>query len=393
MSRVKMPLMGRSQAPNLTPNSLTFIAHEYCKVSLLLVFFCVGLVGLQIPFGGPPFHPYAAPVDALWAPIERVLMHSTLTVTGRDLALELYRLLNDWQPSRLSGDQRAQLRLRLLALHERADAMARTMSTRTKARFGTPLTELSAFIAGALPHFAEGDIPGRMRWKKVHKQLQERYEALATRLRNEAVHLPYLRPRNYARNGFHIAWGITAVYLIEIVLSPIGMVWASFAFLCVAWGTEWSRRSSTFFRKVMNDGIYKYIMHVHEKDKISSATWYATALIFLSLTLDPMLCAIGCGILGLADPAAALVGRRIGRTKLVNGRSLEGTLAFVVMGTLVALFIASYFHDLTGPTLWAVSLFAAIFGGFAELYSRRVDDNFTIPLAGAAGAWIALLIW
>ncbi len=318
-------------------------------------------------------------------------MHSTLAVSGRDLALELYRLLNDWQPSRLRRDQRAQLHLRLAELQQRAEAMARTMSNRTKARFGAPLVDLSAFIAGALPHIAEGDATGRMKWKKVHKQLQERYEALAARLRKEAVHLPYLRPRNYARNLFHVGWGLTAVYLIEVVLSPIGMVWASFAFLCVAWATEWSRRSSTFFRRVMNDGIYKHIMHVHEKDQISSATWYATALIFLSLTMDPLLCALGCGILGLADPAAALVGRRIGRIRLVNGRSLEGTLAFVVVGTLVGLVIASHFHSLTGATMWAVSLGAALFAAFAELYSRRVDDNFTIPLAGAAGGWLALL--
>ena len=319
-------------------------------------------------------------------------MQTTLTMTGRDLALELYRLLNDWQPSRLSGDQRAQLRVRLASLQQRAEAMARTLSARARARIGGPLTELSTALAGALPHFAEGDHPGRLRWKKVHQELHERYEALAIRLRNDAVDLPYLRPRNYARNVFHVGWGITAVYLIEVVLSPVGMIWASFAFLCIAWGTEWSRRSSPFFRRLMNDGLYKYVMHVHEKDQISSATWYATALIFLSLTQTPLLCALGCGILGLADPAAALVGRRIGRTRLVNGRSLEGTVAFIVVGTMVGLLIGSYFHDLTGSALWIISLSAAVCGAIAELFSRRIDDNFTIPLASAAGAAFALWV-
>ena len=319
-------------------------------------------------------------------------MNPSLTVSGRDLALDLYRLLNEWQPRRLRRDQRADLRARLTALQSRAEVLARVMSAKTKERFGGTLTDLSVFIGGPLPHIAEGPQQGSVRWRTLHKQLQERYEALASRLRRDAVHVPYLRPRNYARNLFHVFWGITAVYLIEVVLSPTGLIWAAAAFLGMAWLTEWVRWRFPFFRRVMNDGLYKFVMHEHEKDRISSATWYATALIFLSLTKDPLLCALGCGILGFADPAAALVGRRFGRVRLVNGRSLEGSLTFVAVGTLVGLAIGVYGHGLTGAPLWAVSLGAALCGGLAELFSRRVDDNLTIPLAAALGAWLVLAV-
>ena len=99
-------------------------------------------------------------------------------------------------------------------------------------------------------------------------------------------------------------------------------------------------------------------------------------------------------VLGLGDPVAGLVGRRWGRVKLVNNRSLQGTLTFVVVGTLAAraamLLVPT---SIASGTLWLTTLGAAIAGGLAELLSRRIDDNLSIPVitATAAAALLALM--
>ena len=102
-----------------------------------------------------------------------------------------------------------------------------------------------------------------------------------------------------------------------------------------------------------------------------------------------LLVAVGVLVLGLADPAAALVGRRFGRTKLVNGRSLEGSTAFVVTAALAGLVLVRlYFPELGWGAALALAMGGAVPGALTELYSQRLDDNLTIPVAAGACAWL-----
>jgi dolichol kinase len=90
----------------------------------------------------------------------------------------------------------------------------------------------------------------------------------------------------------------------------------------------------------------------------------------------------------VADPAAGIVGRRLGRIRLRARRSLEGTLAFLAAGTLAALASLTVFHAIPWPERLMVALVGAAAGALAELFTTRLDDNLTIPLtvAGAAAA-------
>jgi dolichol kinase len=89
-------------------------------------------------------------------------------------------------------------------------------------------------------------------------------------------------------------------------------------------------------------------------------------------------------VLGFADPAAGAIGRRFGRTRIAESRTLEGSVAFVVVGAVVSLAWLS----ITGvPFVRALVLgvVAGIAGALAEIASsKRFDDNFTIPVAVAA---------
>jgi dolichol kinase len=132
--------------------------------------------------------------------------------------------------------------------------------------------------------------------------------------------------------------------------------------------------------------VFGPLAHPHEHHRVNSATWYATALLVLALTHSKLLCTVGVAVLGFGDPAAAVLGRRFGRVRLVHGRTLEGTLSFVGVATAVA-FLAlwlGYPHPVAGALLLALS--GALAGGLAELFSLRVDDNLSVPLAAAVAA-------
>ena len=99
---------------------------------------------------------------------------------------------------------------------------------------------------------------------------------------------------------------------------------------------------------------------------------------------------LGIAVLGFADPAAAIIGRRYGRIKLVNGRTLEGTATFVAVGTLVAVPWLALVWGMDPGLALKLGFFGALAGGVAELFSRRVDDNLSIPVAASLVALVLM---
>mgnify|MGYP004390682821 CR=1 FL=1 len=95
-------------------------------------------------------------------------------------------------------------------------------------------------------------------------------------------------------------------------------------------------------------------------------------------------------VVGFGDPAAAIVGRKFGRWKLIHGRTVAGSVGFLcVAGGLSYAWLRLFYREETDTVMaLQIAVSAAFCGMLAELFSRRVDDNFSIPLAAAAGAWV-----
>lgn len=91
-----------------------------------------------------------------------------------------------------------------------------------------------------------------------------------------------------------------------------------------------------------------------------------------------MFCALT--VMLLSDAAAALVGRRWGQTKFKNGKSMEGSLAFILVGWLTII-LTGIFAGFTGRE-FAFGLAAVFLAAVAECHTKtlRIDDNFSIPL-------------
>ena len=117
---------------------------------------------------------------------------------------------------------------------------------------------------------------------------------------------------------------------------------------------------------------------------MNSATWYTTALCILALLQNPMVGSMAVIILGFADPAAGLIGRRWGKHKLINGRSVEGTATFAIVGFAAAMAVMALFYPAVSLShAAAISAAGAVVGAIVELLSRRIDDNLSIPVSVA----------
>jgi len=94
--------------------------------------------------------------------------------------------------------------------------------------------------------------------------------------------------------------------------------------------------------------------------------------VFLSFLFFPKECsAVGVVITAVGDGFAGIVGYHFGKTKIGN-KSLEGALAFFVSTSLVLF-----------PFLGPKAFLVAFAGTLVELFSKRVDDNFLLPLVGS----------
>jgi dolichol kinase len=262
-------------------------------------------------------------------------------------------------------DRTEALRERMKALHERLEAEL-------------PAEDGTAYRMGS-------------RWVAFRAAVTPAYEALSRKLQEHQFTAPTLRPTNYLRTFFHvmnavvcigIMWGMPSLfYCLAITVPLVG--WA--------WTVEILRRS----RPEMNARVMKFfgpIAHAYEYERINSATWYVTAILILNLTMSPLVAGIGLAVLGVGDPMSGLIGRRFGKTKIMHGRSVEGSLAFVLAAT-VAAFGAGFLFAPTLPiaTLVALSLSGALAGAVAEIVSVRVDDNLSIGLASGTAALLMAL--
>ena len=311
---------------------------------------------------------------------------STLALETQPVALALHNLVKDLDPSRWRTSLEEATRSRIAELESQLRQMVARV--RSDEPLAEPLTELSSLLRESVPapDLPSAEIPTA--WDGYRKQLQAAYEKLRSHLRKDQIHVPTLRPTNYLRSLAHASIGVFLVYVVEEWLSATQRWLVPLCFATRFWMMEAARHYTEPGRRFLL-WLFGPIAHPHERTRVNSSTWFGTALVIIGTLYAPLHCALALAILGVADPAAGLIGRRWGKTKLVAERSLEGTLAFVVVGTIASLVVMAIWHgDLAWSVRLAVAFGAALFGGVAELFSNRVDDNLSIPVSAATGSFL-----
>ncbi len=225
-------------------------------------------------------------------------------------------------------------------------------------------------------------------WDTLRTALEPRYECAAQHLEQLDVAVPRLRPTNYTRSLVHAGSALAVLVFLELADARL-VRWTASCALVFAVFLETTRRISGRW----NDMLMKVlgpIAHPAERYRVNSASNYILALFVLAWLGYPAIGALAVVVLGFADPVASFVGRRWGRTPLMNGRTLQGSLAFAVTafgtGALTLLLLHT---EIPLATALVMAAAGAVAGALAELASGRIDDNLTIPVITAGVAWAA----
>ncbi len=305
-------------------------------------------------------------------------------------ARDLHGILRSMDPARWKDEGAPRLRVELDDLAGRMARLAELEPLEgAEGEVAARLAELSALIARGLPSPGLSTERLRAAWAELRSRLVPAYESLAKSLSSIQVDIPSLRPTNYARNVYHVVSGLVVLAITQLYLPGWKGILVAGSATITAWSLEISRRYSPAINNACMKAFGAFA-HPHEAWRINSATWFTTALFGLSLLPDRIPVTVAMAILASGDPAAAVIGRRFGRIRLANGRSLEGALAFVGASLLVGLpALLAFYPGLGFATGTALVLAGAIPAALAELFTRKIDDNLAIPWAAAAGCMLA----
>ncbi len=125
---------------------------------------------------------------------------------------------------------------------------------------------------------------------------------------------------------------------------------------------------------------------------VSGGAPVLAAALLVNLIFPYQIAAAALAVMLTGDAAAALVGRKFGKHKLVNNKSWEGTVSFVIT--------AYFFLALTGicnqmpMQFYLAGILAVIAGAVVELFTAqlKIDDNFSIPMTAGVVLYIGLLL-
>lgn len=239
--------------------------------------------------------------------------------------------------------------------------------------------------------------PSRERVDTLFAAIARDYEALAATIRTvrgsvpRHLNLSPLKPKNYARNLFHISMGLSGVFTYELFLNRsgailvLGCLFASFVILDVL------RRVSTNFNDKLIGSVFSTIVRPNEAHTIPAATWYIVALFVGVIAYPQMAIEMGVVALALGDPAANLVGKRFGSAKIRRQKSWAGLIGFLCVSFLALMTYQALCAPDLGWAQWTIrALAVAAAGAIAEVLSDPIDDNLLVPLVAGAAAWAVM---
>jgi len=324
------------------------------------------------------------------------MMTPPMTAAALNFVLEdLREFLNSVQRPRLADAQWVR------NAQERSQEL-QVRFTDARQAFATRSQELSWAIEELLEGLHEWsneflDRPPKRRLRRMTERLSYRYEALVREARGWmddatlAVAPPInLKPINYSRNVFHVSMGVVAILCYEVLFSWLTCVWIIAGVALIAVTLETTRLFSARWNSFLVQRVFGAISRPREMYRINGATWYTFAILTAILAFPMRATELGVIVLALADPAAALAGKRWGRRRIWRDKTVVGAAMFFVVAWAIGFVFSLVVPG--GPVGFERLIMAtvvALVGVVAEVFTERIDDNYTIPVlcAGVASFW------
>lgn len=127
------------------------------------------------------------------------------------------------------------------------------------------------------------------------------------------------------------------------------------------------------------------ILRRKEKDNIAGNIFFVASTIICFAAYDYQIAILALLLTVFGDLMAALVGIRFGKTFLFKRKTLEGFLAGFLTNLLVGYAVM--------PGQWIIFAPMALCASLVELWTGKLDDNLTVPLAAGLIGQLLVFYW
>ena len=191
------------------------------------------------------------------------------------------------------------------------------------------------------------------------------------------------------RKIYHMFGGMITPALCLLFSSRPAMVAISLTLMVLVLVFEFLRLKAPAFSRWI-DAFVPVQIKQSERNKLAGQGYMQIGYFVVVLLFPRGVAITAMCFLALGDPLAAIVGMSVGRHKIPGTKkSVEGSLACFVACLAAGLLIG---HAVLALPVWLAVFGAALATGL-ELANWRIDDNFLIPVASAAGMQIALAVF
>ncbi len=190
-------------------------------------------------------------------------------------------------------------------------------------------------------------------------------------------------PHQVYRSFVHLTSGSAGLSLL--LMSPDLFAVAFGVVIALLMVAEYFRRLddpnpiSMFLRRIMNPA-----MRGEEVEGLLAPLFFLSAALVVVLIVPPLVAAVSIAVLTYADPAAALVGRLIGKRPWGHNpqKTKEGSIAFVLAAFYSVLILNLFFppEQRIHPLL---ALMVAMSAALFESLPLRIGDNLILPTIAA----------
>jgi dolichol kinase len=179
--------------------------------------------------------------------------------------------------------------------------------------------------------------------------------------------------KEYSRKAFHVLAGFVLVSGYYFLMTTYSKELALLAVLAVLLGYMVFESIRLSYVPWINR-VVGVLFRKHEYEKPSSPVNFLMAFIICFALFEFEIALVAVLMLIFGDMISAVMGVTFGKTKLYGDKTYVGTLSGFAMNILVG-------YAVLGNGNWEVFVGMAVVATVVELFTTRLDDNMTVPLA------------
>ncbi|MBU0530764.1 MAG: diacylglycerol/polyprenol kinase family protein [Candidatus Aenigmatarchaeota archaeon] len=196
-----------------------------------------------------------------------------------------------------------------------------------------------------------------------------------------------------SRQIIHIS-GILFVILAHVV-GEIIIAYFFMASIFLLLYSEYVRLEQRRINKVIDymeskvRGIATGMERKYVKRPFMGAFWFYMGCGITFLIFPFNIATVACIILSISDALSTLVGIKFGKHKILKNKSVEGTLAFIISGVAVTIFLIDIWIAIPAVLIGAAAEMIPDIKGLKKLKKNHIlDDNYLIPILSAIVMYI-----